>query len=106
MKNTEIFGTNIVAPPAAGEDALLIEYLRSGAMPKRRPRLPATEDEFLFFEQWVNNQCPDDPVLIRRKIRQKPQKFSRGPTMATTHIGLDYPYMHFRNESWLKAAAL
>jgi hypothetical protein len=62
FKQTSIGGSNIVTPPTPGADAPLIWLLRLGLMPRNRPRLPPTEAEFLFLEEWVNGQCPDDPV--------------------------------------------
>ena len=51
-----------MTPPTPGADAPLIFMLRLGFMPRNRPRLLTTDAEFLFLEEWVNNQCPDDPV--------------------------------------------
>ncbi|MBL8814341.1 MAG: hypothetical protein JNM43_29505 [Planctomycetaceae bacterium] len=63
FKQTTILGDNIVTPPGPGQDAPLINVLRTGLMPGgRRPKLKPTDAEFLFLEEWVGNQCPDDPA--------------------------------------------
>lgn len=62
LKQTSVLGSNVVARPAPGVDAPLIRQLRLGTMPRNRPPLATTGDEFLFLEDWVNNGCPDDPV--------------------------------------------
>lgn len=62
FKQTEVLGENVVTPPAPGQDAPLIEVLRNRSMPRSRPPLPTTESDFLFLEDWVNQQCPDEPV--------------------------------------------
>lgn len=55
----EIGGEKVTTPPSPDEDAPMVAMLRSGAMPKRRPRLPETGEEFLLIERWVADGCPE-----------------------------------------------
>jgi hypothetical protein len=57
-----IFGENITTPPAPGKDAPMIDMLRTGSMPKGRPRLAEESEEFRLVERWVADGCPDDTV--------------------------------------------
>ena len=62
LKQVSIAGTNIWNPPGPGQDAPLIRMLRLGFMPRNRPPLATTDPEFMFLEDWVRNQCPDEPA--------------------------------------------
>jgi len=62
FKLTVVRGASIVIPPSPGADASLVEKLRSGAMPRGRPRLDVLGSEFRFLEQWIADGCPDDPL--------------------------------------------
>ena len=57
-----IFGENITTPPAPGEDAPMIDMLRSQSMPQGRPPLAEESEEFRLVERWVADGCPDDTV--------------------------------------------
>ena len=60
FKQTQVFGTNIIEDPGGGNDPFLIEVLREGFMPKNRPSLSETSEEFQFLEDWVKGGCPDE----------------------------------------------
>ena len=49
-------------PPPHPEDAPLIDMLRTGFMPKGRPRLAEESEEFRLVERWVADGCPDDTI--------------------------------------------
>ncbi len=56
-------GTDVITTrQAPNEDAPIVARLRSGSMPKQRPKLDKTGPEFLLIEKWVADGCPDDPV--------------------------------------------
>jgi hypothetical protein len=59
-----INGENITTPPP-GEEARLINVLRTRFMPAKRPKLttPTTESmEYKLVRDWVVDGCPDEPV--------------------------------------------
>jgi Ferritin-like len=57
-----IFGENITTPPGPGEDAPMIDMLRTRSMPKGRPPLAEESEEFRLVERWVADGCPNDTV--------------------------------------------
>lgn len=57
-----IFDENITTPTAPGEDAPMIQMLRSQSMPAGRPPLAEESEEFRLLEEWVADGCPDDTV--------------------------------------------
>jgi len=62
IKQTSVFGQNVIEVPADGGDPLLVSMLRSGMMPRGRPPLPADSEEFTILEEWIRKGCPDESI--------------------------------------------
>jgi len=54
-----VFGKNVTTRPSPDKDAPLVDKLKTGDMPRERPRLLEDSDEFKVVERWVNDGCPE-----------------------------------------------
>ena len=54
-----VFGRNVTTRPSPNEEAPLVDKLRSGQMPRERPRLSEETEEFKVVESWVDDGCPE-----------------------------------------------
>jgi hypothetical protein len=61
LVQVSINGENITTPPP-GEEALLINVLRTRFMPAKRPKLTTDSEEYKLVRDWVVDGCPDEPA--------------------------------------------
>jgi hypothetical protein len=60
LVQVKVFGANVTTIPGPGEDAPMVDMLRTRSMPQSRPKLDEDSPEFLVVEKWVADGCPDE----------------------------------------------